>query len=244
MNFIMTHDTFQPLEQRTLRNNVTDRIRRAILDGTLAPGAQVNQLLIAEQMGVSRGPVREALGQLEEEGLIRNVPYKGTFVNEVTLTFIEELYSIRRLLEVFAIRRATERSDAEMQQACRKIVDEMHEAADANDTDRLRELDLRFHALICLNAQHGFLMQMWKSIETGVRRCLAMRHSIYDDPHDIIGSHPDILAAMEAHDAERAGQLLDTHIKEAGELLARAWSKALAKARVDDTNGEISSQSV
>jgi DNA-binding GntR family transcriptional regulator len=68
------------------------------------------------------------------------------------------------------------------------------------------------------------LLQMWKSIAMGVRRCLGLRHRIYRSPADVIGTHPDILAAIEEGDAERACAILGTHIVEAGEHLSRSWA--------------------
>jgi DNA-binding GntR family transcriptional regulator len=233
----MSNEFFQLLEPKTLRENVQNSIRRAILNGDLAPGELINQQQIADKLGVSRGPIREALGQLEEEGLLRTVPYKGAFVTDITPAYIDELYSIRRVLEVFAVRRMIERPDPEVLQKAHAIVAAMNEAANTQHINHLTELDLEFHSLICLGAQHTLLMQMWKSILTGVRRCLSLRHGIYENPHDIIGSHPDILIALESKDAERASQLLDQHIKEAGELLCHAWSK-LSHPPAVEVNGD------
>lgn len=219
----MSDKSFRTLDPRTLRTSVTEAIRQVILDGTLLPGEQVNQAHIAEQLGVSRGPVREALGQLEEEGLIKNIPYKGTFVTEITSDYVAELYSLRRVLETFAIQRAVERATPSNLETLRLIVANMREAAEAGDSLRLGQLDITFHYEICHSAHHMLLMQMWKSIEMGVRRCLALRHRIYRDPRDIVGTHPDILAALETGDAALASRLLDAHIKEAGDLLQASW---------------------
>ena len=97
----MSDDPFQHFDSKTLHDDVADIIRQAILRGNLAPGVKINQAQIALKLGTSRGPVREGLKQLKEEGLVREVPYKGTFVIEITPTYIEELYGIRRTLEGF-----------------------------------------------------------------------------------------------------------------------------------------------
>lgn len=222
----MTKSTFLPVDARTLRQSVTEAIRQVILQGDLLPGAQVNQAQIAEQLGVSRGPVREALGQLEEEGLIKNVPYKGTFVTEITSDYITELYSIRRVIETFAARQAAIRATPEELQELRTLLDQMYATAERDDMAQMGTLDIRFHYLIISAAHHSMLLQMWKSIEMGVRRCLALRHRIYRRPIDVIGTHPDILAALEAGDAELASTILDAHIAEAGEYLLRSWAQA------------------
>src|SRR5438034_6973997 len=135
----MPIDNIQLLEPKTLRENVLVSIRRAILDGNLAPGEQVNQQQIADKLGVSRGPIREALGQLEEEGLLRNIPYKGTFVTEITPAYIDELYDIRRVLEVFAVRRTVALADPKVVQEARLVIEAMNQAADAQDVDHLTE---------------------------------------------------------------------------------------------------------
>src|SRR5262249_17318576 len=138
-------DPFKPIGQQTLRESVTDSVRQAILGGTLRPGSQINQVEVAGKLRVSRGPLREALRQLEEEGLVLNLPNKGTFVTEITTADIEEVYGIRALLESFAVRCAVERATEDELGELSAIVNEMHEAAEAADMARLRTLDLQFH---------------------------------------------------------------------------------------------------
>jgi DNA-binding GntR family transcriptional regulator len=212
------------LNTRTLRADVTESIRSAIIKGDISPGAAVNQVQIAEMLGVSRAPVREALRQLEEEGLIQNIPYKGAFVISITPNYIEELFSIRRILEPLALQYVIERAGTKEIALLRKTVDEMRKAVAARDLDRAGELDLQFHRLICQSAHHKLLFQLWKSFEDGVRLCLAHGHSVYQDPHEIVGTHPDILAAIEAKDVDTASQLLEAHIRQAGEVIRQSWS--------------------
>ena len=154
----MNKNAFQPLDARTLRQGVTEAIRHVILAGELLPGDQVNQAQIAEQLGVSRGPVREALGQLEEEGLIRNIPYKGTFVTEITVEYIAELYSIRRVLETFAVRQAAEHATLEDLDELRAVVRQMYTAAGDDDMTRMGNLDIEFHGLLCRSSHHRLLI--------------------------------------------------------------------------------------
>ncbi|HZQ09263.1 MAG TPA: GntR family transcriptional regulator [Anaerolineae bacterium] len=219
----MQTDPLQPVDIDTLRTRVTDSVRQAILQGVLLPGEQVNQVQIAAKLRTSRGPVREALRQLEEEGLVQSYPHKGTFVTEITPNSIEEVYSIRRVLETFAVRRMIEHGNEANVQQLREIVRDMERAVTAGDSTLLNELDFQFHAAICRGAQHSLLMQLWKSIEVGVRRVVALRHGIYENLSEIVGNHPDLLAAIEAGDAPLASQLLDEHIREAGEQVYDAW---------------------
>ena len=91
------------LVPRTLAMETVHRIRESILRGRLRPGMMINQVELAVELGVSRGPVREALRQLEEEGLVAHLPYRGSFVVPVTREGIQELYTLRATLEEFAI---------------------------------------------------------------------------------------------------------------------------------------------
>lgn len=229
----MSETTFQQLETQTLRSNVIHVLRQAILNGDLQPGDAINQADVAKRLGISRGPLREALGLLEEEGLVRILPYKGAYVTELSAVFIEELYSLRGVLEEFAVRRAVDRASADEIQRLDRVVADMRDAATAGDDYRLGVLDLEFHRGICLMAQHSLLMQQWKAIENGVHRCLSLRHSIYDDLFEIVGSHPDIVAAIAARNAEHAVRLLRRHILDAGETLVRAWTVENAAAAAD-----------
>ncbi|MFV9505680.1 MAG: GntR family transcriptional regulator [Oscillochloridaceae bacterium umkhey_bin13] len=226
----MSKNPLHPVDARTLRQTVTEAIRQGILQGDLLPGMQVNQAQIAEQLGVSRGPVREALGQLEEEGLIKNVPYKGTYVTEITSDYITELYSIRQVIETFAARLAAERATAEDLAELRNVLEAMYATAAQTDMAQMSTLDIQFHYLICRSAHHSLLLQLWKSIAIGVRRCLALRHRIYQSPLEVIGTHPDILAALEARQAEQASTILGIHIADAGQSLLRSWAHLQAEA--------------
>lgn len=211
------------MKPRTLRTNVTEVLREAIIDGTLAAGSELNQAQLAEQLGISRGPLREALGQLEQEGLIRNVAYKGVYVTPLTRKYVEELYSLRSALESFALGRWIERMEETELVHLKGIVEEMRVAAEARDAARLVILDLEFHAFIVQMSEHELLLKMWTPLEIGVQRCLHTRHRIYVSLDEVVGSHPALVAAIAARDTELAMQLLRDHILEAGEQICKVW---------------------
>jgi DNA-binding GntR family transcriptional regulator len=211
------------MKHQTLRSNVTELLREAIINGTLAAGSELNQAQLAEQLGISRGPLREALGQLEQEGLIRSVAYKRVYVTPLTKKFVEELYSLRSVLESFAVGRWIERLMPDELSHLEHIVEEMRHAAEAGDAVRLVVLDLEFHAYIVRMADHALLEKLWKPLEIGVQRCLHTRHRIYRSLEEVVGSHPLLVAAIAARDAELAMSLLRNHILEAGEKICEAW---------------------
>jgi DNA-binding GntR family transcriptional regulator len=99
----------QPLNVLNLRSHIEQQVRKAILNGTFKPGERLVETAIAEQLGVSRAPVREALSALEREGIVVNVPRRGYSVIDFTDKDIDEVYSLRLLLEIGALRRAVYR---------------------------------------------------------------------------------------------------------------------------------------
>src|SRR5262245_27735436 len=141
----MTLDHLERFEPRTLKGNVTDLLRRSIIDGDLPPGIEFNQTQIAERLGISRGPLREALAQLEQEGLIENTPYKCVVVTQITPRYIQELYSVRIAVETLAVERAIDRMTPKHLQFLNQIVVEMRQMAQENNLDSLIDLDFAFH---------------------------------------------------------------------------------------------------
>ena len=161
----MTLEQIHRIEPRTLKEDVTNVLRQMIIDGELAPDAELNQVGIANQLGVSRGPVREALGQLEQEGLVHSIPYKGVFVTSLTRRHVEELYSVRIVLETLAVERAIDRITEEDLANLNQIVEEMSVAAKAQNLQRLVGLDLEFHEKLVRVADHELLYKLWKQVE-------------------------------------------------------------------------------
>ncbi len=113
--------TLDQFKQSTLRQTIWKTIREAILRGELAPGSPINQASLAARFGVSRGPLREALSSLEKEGLVTNIPYRGTFVADFDDRIITETYSVRRVLEAFAAELAIQNGTAQQMAELRDI---------------------------------------------------------------------------------------------------------------------------
>ena len=216
-------DHLPHVKPTTLKANVTEVLRQLIVDGTLAPGTEFNQAQIAEQLGVSRGPIREAIGQLEQEGLLRSVPYKGVVVTSLTRKYVEELYSVRTVLELLALDRSIERmSDAEIDHLD-EIVDAMRLAARNGDLSQLVEIDLHFHEYLLAKADHELALKLWLNLEVGMKRCLRTRHKIYTFLDEVVGSHPTLITALKARDGVLAKQILSDHIAESLHNLLANW---------------------
>jgi len=216
-------DHLPHIKPTTLKANVTEILRQLIIEGTLAPGTEFNQAQIAEQLGVSRGPIREALGQLEQEGLLQSVPYKGVIVTPLTRKYVEELYSVRTALELLALDRSMERmTDAEIDQLD-AIVEQMRASARNGDLSQLVEIDLHFHEYLIAKADHELALKLWLNLEVGMKRCLRTRHRIYTFLDEVVGSHPTLITALKARDRVLARQILSDHIAESLHNLLANW---------------------
>ena len=208
---------------RTLKENVTQILRQSIIDGSLPSGAELNQVQIAERLGVSRGPVREALGILEQEGLVQSTPYKSVIVTPLTRRYVEELYSVRVVLETLALERSMDPLQPEDLEALQGFVEQMRIAAREDDADRLAQLDLQFHEYIMQLADHELAFKLWKQIEVGVQRCLHTRHEIYTFLDEVVGTHPTLVTAIANHDKAAAKQILYDHITESAAHIVEYW---------------------
>jgi DNA-binding GntR family transcriptional regulator len=222
----------QPLNVLNLRDHITQRIRDAILDGTYKPGERLVETAIASQLGVSRAPVREALSALEREGMVVNVPRRGYSVIEFTDKDIDEIYSLRLLLEVGGLRRAmsrfTEEDIAEMQ----SVIDRLGEAAQQkSDPGTIVSLDLSFHEFMCRVADHSRLYSVWNGIRLQTQILIGVTsRTHYKYPDQPKKLHQTILDAIRDRDLQRAESSITDHILDAQQ---RAYT-ALRTLRSDE----------
>ena len=221
----------QPLEVLNLRDHIAQRIRTAILDGTYRLGERLVESVIADQLGVSRAPVREALAALEQEGIVVQVPRRGYLIIDFTDKDIEEVYSLRLLLEIGAVRRAVERVAEEDLEEMQRLVDELGKAAlRQGDPETVVDLDLSFHEQICLLADHSRLCSAWNSLRMLTQMLVGFTsRTHYDHPGQPRELHQSILDAIRAKDVTRAEELLKEHITDA----QRRATIALREARQD-----------
>lgn len=222
----------QPISALNLKNQIHAQVRDVILNGVLKPGEHLVETTVADQLKVSRAPVREVLSALEQEGLVVNVPRRGAFVVDFTDADIEEIYSLRLLLEIGALCRAigtlTPRDLTEMQQA----VDDIKELTRrADDPDAVVRRDLSFHEMICRAANHRRLFSAWNSMRWQTQLLIGLTSKTYHDqpsqPHHI---HQSILDAVVARDLAEAEAMLTSHMQDA-ENRARNALHALRSGR-------------
>jgi DNA-binding GntR family transcriptional regulator len=189
-------------------------LRNAILDGTFAPGSQLRETYLAEEMGVSRTTLREGLQRLDEEGLVTRVPFRGAFVAEVSERVISEIESLRSVLEPFAIERAlptllTEDGARELVEAVETLV----EKAEAEDRAGCLDAHLAVHRAIYRAADHQMLFDMWLSWQSQLRLHLAVDHQSFTQLSTLATSHQRLLDCIRAGDMRQVRKELTSHIR-------------------------------
>jgi DNA-binding GntR family transcriptional regulator len=214
-----------PIEYRTLNDLVTDRLRSAILSGHLPPGTALNQRDIADQLSVSRMPVREAFRTLELEGLIRGMPRRKAIVVALQPEDVADIFDILATLERRAAERAVPAIDASGLAELRALLDARREAGD--DPVRLLDLDLELHMALYQKggSRHSLLIQTHRNtvrpymLSTGFVR---QRRQTVDAEHEAIvralaaGDTAGAVAAVAAH-AQAEGRDLVEHLRALGQ---------------------------
>lgn len=209
---------FERVPKATLRAHIVERLRLAILAGDIPPGAPLVETALSERFDVSRGPLREALRQLIEEGLVVTVPYTGTHVAELSVEDVHEIYSLRTVLETFAFEQVWLRRDDRFRAELRRRNDVLIASIDAGD-DRasiLNELD--FHGLVYEASGHKLLQRAWHGLRGRLQLYWAAHHRAHGrrgpkrDSHDsyIEAAFGADLAAMKAEIADHMRRGVET----------------------------------
>lgn len=200
-----------PFALRNLTEVVADRLRAAILSGSLKQGARISDAEIASQLGISRSPVREALRQLERDGLVTSVPNRGSVVRTLTETDLVDLYAIRGSLERLAVRWAIDRISDHQILALRQLCGEMQAMLPLETEEErtaFREKVVSFHSQIVRAAGSPQLEEMLEGIRLRIELVMATvnRHARVSD---VIPEHQELVEALERRDPEAAETAID-----------------------------------
>lgn len=200
----------------TAPEKVTQALRTAITTGVLPAGAQLRQTEIAAQYKVSRMPVREALRQLEAEGLIVVYPGRGAFVNRLTTAEIEEIYEIRILLESHALRQAYPALSPAILAQAEALLEQLEAAEDGLTFGKLDEA---FHRAIYTPAQRPRLLNLISTLRNQVTRFLYMASPMQNYQADSLQEHRKILDACQSGDLEAAVEALEIHLDNSAKMI-------------------------
>jgi DNA-binding GntR family transcriptional regulator len=191
---------------------VVEILRSAIIMGSYEPGERLIEATLSTELGTSRGPVREALRQLENEGLVMSFPYRGAVVLGVSDDEVQEvLIPIRQTLERYSFLHALETMTDDDFAELGKQIWLMEQAADADDLARHVEADLRFHEIVIATSGQTHTVQIWRTIGPRIRAYF-YRYGRGQDLHRMVDEHRDLLAALQSRDPDRILAVLEQHI--------------------------------
>lgn len=211
----MPGNLLRPVVQETTPSLIARQLRRAIGDGELAPGQQLNEMELSRSLGVSRGPLREAMQRLTQEGLLLSVRNRGVFVIEVTDDDVRDLYLARNAVERAAAARVIAGDPEAGADRLLEKVDEMSAAIERGDTAALTEADVAFHALLVELSESPRLIRMHDTLMVETRMCMTALETRYASHSFRLDEHREITETIRAADEARVDLLLLDHMRDA-----------------------------
>ena len=205
--------TLPQLSRESLRERAITALRDAIIWGRFEPGHRMVEEDLSKQLGISRGPIREALRQLENEGLVVNYPYRGAEVVSVSEAELREvLLPIRLTVERFAFRHALPKLAEADFATLRAVVETMRQEGAAGNLVAAVEADLRFHEFILDRSEQPHCVQLWRTILPRVRTYFYRWGPLHPTPTNIADEHQELFDTLVTHDIDQVLTLLDKHI--------------------------------
>lgn len=199
-------------DKQSLTAQVCKRLRDDILEGRYEIGSFLVETKLAEELGVSRTPIREALKQLELEDLVISIPNRGVTVQGISEHDISDIFTIRHLLEGQAAYWAAERINEEQMNQLTETIALMDMYTARGDAANLARLDSQFHDIIFSASNSRILKHILTSLHQNVQRARRSSLSVPDRTHKSTEEHRAIFQAIESHDAEKAKSLMESHI--------------------------------
>jgi DNA-binding GntR family transcriptional regulator len=213
-----------PLPDQSLADAVVDRIRAAIRSGAYAPGDRLVERRLAREFGISHIPLREALARLTEEGLVVRPPRRGARVASLTPRMLEEVSSLRVVLEQFVIRRLKDRFTPDAHAELQGIVDQLMQAADRHDLVRVHELDQQFHERLWELTDHTLLVELAAQMRSRTSHFYRAAAASLgpDEVRRHAESHQHLLDLIASGDRRAAERAMQHHVEEAARRIADA----------------------
>lgn len=204
--------SFSVLGSRRLSDQVVDTLRRAILVGEISPGQRLLETDIADQMGISRGPVREAFKVLSQQGLIVAYPHRGTFVYQLSKGEARDLLVFRASVEGLAARLVAERKSSEVLNLMARLVERMGSAADESHFEELRDLDVEFHDALAKSCGNRWVQRAWSGLHPFVWLLVGPVRPVPQEDRHLKSRHLRILDAIRSGNPDQAERAMSAHI--------------------------------
>ncbi|TCT13956.1 GntR family transcriptional regulator [Natranaerovirga pectinivora] len=199
-------------EYLPLRDVVFNTLRKAILKGELVPGERLMEKQLADRLGVSRTPIREAIRKLELEGLVAMVPRKGAEVARITEKDLRDVLEVRCALEELAVKIACEKMTPETIEKLRETMNAFNVAVNQKDVEKIVEKDVEFHDVIFNATENEKLIQIINNLREQIYRFRVEYIRKSDNHMDLVREHEQILNAIENQNVAKAKDVAQQHI--------------------------------
>lgn len=211
----------KPLEQESTASLIARQLREAIACGDIPMGSQVSEMAFAAQLGVSRGPLREGLQRLTQEGLLRGHRNRGMFVVELNDDDVTDIYLSRSAIERAAAARIHALDPLGTAAALLAVVDAMTAASGRGDVEGVGDADIAFHQVLVSHARSRRLQRFHDTLLTETRICIHALTPTYTDYDHRVPEHSEIAKSFEGGDPALTDRLLVAHMDDAVERLTR-----------------------
>lgn len=202
----------QPIERSVLSDKVSKVISDGLLEGRFQPGDRLVENELAELLGVSRSPIREALTELANSGLIERQPGRGAAIREWSVKDLEDLFSVRILLEGEAVRLIYAKKPKPDLTALDNIIKEMKRAAEVSDYGWMIDLDLEFHQMLWSLAGNTLLEQVLRGLSQQFRLFLTLNWKFHGGIENVAGNHERIVEALRKGPEARVNKAIADHV--------------------------------
>lgn len=219
---------FSPVQlenYKPLREIVLEALKDAIVNGKLKPGERLMEQQVAEELGVSRTPVREAIRKLEIEGFIIMIPRKGAYVSDISLKDIAQVFEVRAAMEALAAGLAAQRiADDQMEKLERKLV-EVKNAVDNSDLDNIIHFDTDFHEIIYDASRNDRLVQILNNLREQIQRYRTASLASPGRLKDTLREHQELVDAISTRNVALAQKVAKEHIENAENSILEAFKE-------------------
>jgi len=210
---------------KPLREIVLEALKDAIVNGKLKPGERLMEQQVAEELCVSRTPVREAIRKLEIEGFIIIVPRKGAYVSDVSLKDIAQVFEVRAAMEALAAGLAAQRISDDQLGVLEKKLAEVESVANSLDLDSIIQFDTDFHEIIYDASKNDRLVQILHNLREQIQRYRTTSLASPGRLKDTIKEHKELLDAISTRDASLAQRVAKEHIENAEGTIVEAFKE-------------------
>lgn len=209
----------RPIVNQTRREAVVAELRRAILTGELKAGERVREIKVAQQLGISRPTLREAVFQLIHEGLLIQEPYRGVLVASIDRKFVSDIADVRVALETLAAKAIAGDSDGARRAQLQRAWDDYQYAHDRGNQALLHQAHTELHRTIWMASDNSLLQRLWPTMEAHFDLAMELDESMREDPERALHLHRGIVEAILDGSAERIETEVERHTRHSADEL-------------------------